>query len=261
MHASFRYLASVACLAAVPVLTGAKGDGCAAASQSEAPDVTGEWDIAYESEIGVEIKIGGAVYTATVGAQGGLVTIDHEGEPLTFDLDCARPEIVCPSEAWPETVSIEQRNTQYEHQMIVALPTQKCDGATRPADPAACGAGTNNPECEDVCDGEITVTTQDAFGVIGEAGESFRLYLGGGAVTNGVNCALLGWSVADANLVTEGEGTAEWTATRMEQGVVTVAYAGGCLWVADVTPDPGLEAAIVAASVTFTVGFTGDRLN
>ncbi len=261
MRSSFRHGVSLACLAALPVLTGAQGDGCAAGSKSPAPDVSGDWGVAYEEAIGVEVKIGGAVYTSSIGAQGGQVTIDHEGQPITFDLDCARPEIVCPAEAWPEDVSIEQRNTEYEHQMIVNLPKQHCVGTTRKADPSECGSGTNNPDCEDVCDGEIAVTEQEAFGVIGESGDSFRLYLGGGVATNGVNCALLGWSVADAELVSEGEGTDAWTANEMKAGVVTVAYAGGCLWVADVSPDPGLEAAILGASVTFTVGFTADRAN
>ena len=45
----------------------------------------------------------------------------------------------------------------------------------------------------------------------------------------------------------------------MTDGVVTVGYAGGCLWVADTDADPELEAAILGASVTFTVPFTGKR--
>ncbi|NUO51437.1 MAG: hypothetical protein HOV80_21495 [Polyangiaceae bacterium] len=259
MRFSLRFVASLLCLGTIPVLTGAKGDGCAAGSKSPAPDVAGDWAVTYEDEIGVEVKIGGAVYTSKIGVQGGEVTIDHEGKPLKFDLDCSRPEIVCPAEAWPEEVAIEQKNTEYEHQMIVHLPKQSCSGTMRAAKPEECGANTINPDCEDVCDGEITVTDQEAFGVIGEEGDSFRLYLGGGIASNGVNCALLGWSVADADLVTEGEGTETWVANDMKNGVVTVAYAGGCLWVANVDADPDLEAAVLGASVTFTVGFTSAR--
>lgn len=256
---SFRYAVTMTCLCALPLLAGAKGDGCAAASTSEAPDVAATWAIEYEDQIGVEIRIGGAVYTSSIGLEGGEVTIEHEGQPLTFDLDCSRPEIVCPGEAWPSTVEIEQRSADYEHQMVVTLPMQKCLGTIRDAEPSECGPGTNNPECDDVCDGEVTVEEKEAFGVIGEDGDSFRLYLGAGIATNGLNCALLATSVADANLSTQGEGTTEWTATSMTEGVVTVAYSGGCLWVGDVSADPGLEAAIIGASVTFTVGFTGQR--
>lgn len=242
-----------------PLAVAAKGDGCAAASRSEAPDVTGEWAIDYAEAIGVEIDIGGTVYTSELGPTGGQVTIDHEGQPLTFDLDCARPEVVCPAEAWPDTVSIDQKNDTYEHQMIVTIPKQTCSGSLVEPDPASCGDGTTNQDCKKVCDGDITVTSADAFGVIGEAGDSFRLYLGAEAASNGVNCAMLGWSYADADLVTEEEGTDGWRATAMESGTVTVAYAGGCLWVANVDADPALESAVLGASVTFTVPFRGER--
>ncbi|MGE3545646.1 MAG: hypothetical protein AB7L28_17040, partial [Kofleriaceae bacterium] len=168
---------------------GAQGDGCAANSRSPAPDVRGTWDITYDDMIGVEVKIGGAVYHAELGAGGGAVTINHAGKPYTFDLACERPDVVCPSEAWPEQVVIEQRNVQRQHQMIVNLPSADCTGELTQPDPGSCGAGTSNPNCDLVCDGEIAIKTAQAFGVIGETGDSFRLYLGGGIVTNGVNCA------------------------------------------------------------------------
>src|SRR5512138_638278 len=86
--------------AALPLMMGAQGDGCAAGSTSPAPDVRGTWGITYDDTIGVEVKIGGAVYNAELGAAGGQLTINHQGKPYTFALDCSRPEIICPSEAW-----------------------------------------------------------------------------------------------------------------------------------------------------------------
>ncbi len=247
--------ASLAFLA-LPLLMGAQGDGCAAGSASAAPDVAGAWSITYDDTIGVEIKIGGAVYHADLGAGGGAVTIDHAGKPYTFDLACARPEIVCPSEAWPTQVLIEQRDERHEHQMIVDLPAARCDGTlSRPA-PGTCGAGTTNPNCDLVCGGDITVESRETFGVIGESGETFRLYLGAGIVTNGLNCALLGYSVADGELVTAGGGD-DWTATAMEAGLVTIGYAGGCLFVG--TVDGSNQALLAAAEVKFTTGFSGVR--
>jgi hypothetical protein len=254
-------LSAVLFAAALPSLMGARGDGCAAGSQSPAPDVTGEWRIMYDDVIGVEITIGGSVYTAELGAQGGAFTIDHQGNPLTFDLDCARPEVLCPSEQWPAQVTVEQRNTRYEHQMIVTLPMQSCSGALVAADPDECGSDTNNPNCDDVCTGDIVVNEREVFGVIGERGESFRLYLGGGIATNGINCALLGWSVADADLGTVGAAdTADWEALTMDRGIVTVGYAGGCLWAGDPNMDGELEALVLGASIKFTTGFVGDKL-
>jgi hypothetical protein len=203
------------------------------------------------------VKIGGAVYEAELGAVGGQVTINHQGKPYTFSLDCARPEIVCPSEAWPGQVLIEQRDVQHQHQMIVNLPAADCDGPLTEPAPGTCGAGTSNPSCDLVCGGDITVRTQEAFGVIGEAGDSFRLYLGGGIVTNGINCALLGYSLADADLVTTGEAGAAWEATAMEAGLVTIGYAGACLFAG--TVDGVDQALLVGAELKFTTGFTGAK--
>src|SRR5260221_8568117 len=88
-------------LVTLPVTMGAAGDGCAAGSKSPAPDVIGTWNIAYDNQIGIEAKIGDAVYNAQLGASGGSFTINHQGTPYTFNLDCSRPDVVCPSEAWP----------------------------------------------------------------------------------------------------------------------------------------------------------------
>src|SRR5262245_66051530 len=108
--------------------------------------------------------------------------------------------------------------------MVVNLPSAQCDQPLTTPAPGSCGAGTSNPNCDLICGGDITVRTQQAIGVIGEAGESFRLYLGGGIVTNGINCALLGYSVADADLATTGKGGDDWEATAMNAGLVTVGY-------------------------------------
>jgi hypothetical protein len=239
---------------------GAAGDGCAAASKADAPDVVGWWDISYADNLDVKITLGGAAYEATLGAEGGAVTIDHNGQPFTFDLDCTKPEVLCPSEAWPASIKVEQRNAKALHQMQVTLPTQTCEGTLRAAVPAECGAETDNPDCDDVCEGTVTTKEEERLGVIGEDGKSFRLFLGAGLVSNGVNCALLGVSVADADLVATGGPSSEtWTATAMTNGVVTVGYTGACLWAGDVTGDGQIEALAVGASVTFATGFTGAR--
>ena len=247
--------------AATPLLLGAQGDGCATSSRSPAPDVSGRWAIDYDDVLDVSINIGGVVYEEQLGAGGGVITIDHQGQPLTFDLDCARPEILCPSEAWPNEVTIEQRDERFEHRMIVTLPSQRCVGELVDPDPAECGPDTNNEACDRVCTGEVVIEEAEAFGVIGESGDTFRLYLGGGIASNGINCALLGFSLADAYLGTEGAPTsADWRAHSMDAGLVTVGYAGGCLWAGDPNLDGELEALLIGASVTFTTGFTGDRL-
>ena len=121
----------------------------------------------------------------------------------------------------------------------------------------SCGAGTSNPNCDLVCGGDITVRTAQAFGVIGESGETFRLYLGAGIVTNGINCAMLGYSVADAELVNEGASGTDWEAVAMESGLVTIGYSGACLFAG--TMNGTDQALLVGAEVKFTTGFTGTK--
>jgi hypothetical protein len=241
----------------LPLAMGAQGDGCAAGSTSPAPDVRGTWNVAYDDTIGVEVTIGGAVYNAQLGAGGGAFTINHNGKPYTFNLDCSRPDIVCPSEAWPSEVVVEQRDVMHQHQMVVDLPQATCSAPLTEPAPGTCGTGTNNPNCDLVCGGDVTVKTAQAFGVIGEAGDSFRLYLGGGIVTNGINCAMLGYSVADADLVTTGSKGSNWEATRMNAGLVTIGYSGACLFAG--TVDGTNQALLVGAEVKFTTGFTGAK--
>jgi hypothetical protein len=247
-------------LVCLPLTLGAQGDGCAANSRSPAPDVTGTWDVTYDDTLSVEVAIGGAVYQQTLGASGGVFTINHNGQPLEFDLNCDRPEVLCPSEAWPATVRADQRNTTFEHRMIVTLPTQSCDGVLVEPDPSECGEGTLNETCDMVCDGTMTVQDAERFGVIGETGDTFRLFLGAGAATNGINCALLGVSLADADIsTTGGPDTGDWQAVSFDNGLVTVGYAGGCLWAGDPNMDGQLEALVVSAAIKFTTGFTALR--
>ena len=236
------------------------GQGCAALSESEVPDFEGTWHVAYDDTMLVEITIGGAVYTAEVGPQGGAIDIDHNGQPLSFDLACEKPEVVCPSEAWPETVRAEQRNEMYQHQVIMTLPLQACDGDLVAPDAAECGEGTDNPDCEDVCTGEVVTNLQETFGVLDEDSETFELFLGGGVATNGINCALLGLSVAKADVIsTDPDARGGWQAEAMENGEVITGYSGSCLWAGDPDMDGELEALVLGAGVKITTGFEATR--
>lgn len=251
----------LALLVVGPVVGGANEGGCAPMfSKSPAPNVVGTWAVDYDDTIGVEVTLGGAVYTTEIGIEGGSFTIDHDGTPITFDLDCARPEVVCPSEAFPATVRIEQREPLFPHRMHVMLPSQECAGVLVDPMPFECGSGTLNPDCEQVCDGDVVTVERETFGVIGEDGSTFELYLGAAIATNGINCALLGGSMAEGQWVTDGgPEQSTWEATGITEGVLTVGYAGGCLWADDVDSDGDLEAAVVSAGIRFTTGFTATR--
>jgi hypothetical protein len=71
----------------------------------------------------------------------------------------------------------------------------------------------------------------------------------------------LAYSLADADLVsTGGPRSGDWVSNSMEAGLVTVGFAGGCLWAGDPDMDQDLEALVIGAGLKFTTGFTGERL-
>jgi hypothetical protein len=250
----------------VPFLAAAKGKGCggdgdgpAIFSSTPAPDMSGTWDVTYDDRIDVEITIGGAVYTAEIGVEGGSVTIDHDGQPITFDLDCARPEVVCPTEVWPAEVSFRQDDPNYPHRVWMQIPTTECSGMLVEPDPSTCGPETNNPDCAEVCDGESVTTTKEAFGTVDEGGDDFWVGLDAKIASNGVNCLLIGGSIAQGALETTGSAeTEDWDAVAADGDVVTV-YAGGCLWAGDPNMDGELEALVLGGSVRFATGFSGSK--
>lgn len=240
------------------MLTGASE--CGKGATNPAPDVTGAWALSYADDLKVEITIGGAVYQETVGVQGGSVTINHDGQPFTFNLNCARPEVVCPSEVWAEQVSFNQKQPNFPRRVWVTIPQHSCDGELIDADPMECGADTANPDCEQVCDGETTTKNVETFGLMTEDGSQLNVFLGAGVASNGINCVALGISGASAEVVAEGSADSEnWTATALANGEIATGYAGGCLWAGDPDDDGTLEAVVLSASITLRTSFTGTR--
>jgi hypothetical protein len=246
---------------ALPLMMGAKGQGCAVSSTDPAPDVAGTWGVSYADTMEIDVTIGGAVYSKSLPSGGGLFSITHNGQPFMFNVDCSRPDVICPSEVWPNSVSIDQHDPAYPHRMWVQIPTQSCSGQLVQPQPSECGQGTLNPDCKPVCNGDVTTSSEDAFGVIAEDGSSFDLLLGAGVATNGKNCALLGLSWAHATLDNSGSATvpADWNSHAMSDGTVETAYAGGCVWVSDPNMSQDQQALVLAATVEIKNGFSANK--
>ena len=247
----------------LPFLMGANGNGggCGGSfsSTTPAPNVSGSWAITYGTTMDVKVTIGTSVYVQSLPLGGGSFSVMHQGSPYAFNVDCSKPEVVCPSEVWPTTVAIDQRDQTYQHRMWVRIPTQTCSGATVAPKSTECGAGTTNPDCKPVCNGTVTTSSADAFGLIAEDGSKFSLLLGGGIATNGVNCVLLGVSAATATLETSKFGSL-WTASFMGNGTIKTGYAGGCLWAGavDAMGKP-TAAGVVGANIEISTPFTGKK--
>jgi len=245
-------------LSAGALLVGAEGGGCGAVSTSPAPDFAGTWNVSYADNYDVTIRLGGAVYTEEIDLAGGVITIDHDGQPLRFDLDCSLEAVVCPSEVLPMSVEMTQSNEDFPHQVYMTIPGTRCTSEPVDADPAECGEGTANPDCAPVCDGEVVVEDVRIFGVIDEPGERLDAVLGVGATSNGVNCALLSLSTLTAAINATGSAEGgDWYAQSVD-GQITTAYAGGCVWVAE-TVDAELEAVAIGATIEITTDFSASH--
>ena len=204
-------------VACAPLLGGAEGDCGPAFARDPAPDMSGAWNISYDDEFTVKVTLGAGAarreYTRTVSATGGTfqVPLTPDGsEMLTFDLDCTRPEVVCPSEVWPTMPSIRQNHPDYTHRIFLQLPTQQCSGNMVAPDDAECGAGTLNPDCEMVCDGDVATVVREAFGTIRDDEAGFDILLGGGVATTAGGVKL----IKDEN-IRDGAGLASKRAAEI----------------------------------------------
>ncbi len=87
----------------------ALGSGCGkTAASSLGPDFAGEWDVTYDDSMSFELRLGGQVQRSELDEAGGLFALRDAGMGLELDVDCTRPELVCPSEVWPRELDLKQ---------------------------------------------------------------------------------------------------------------------------------------------------------
>jgi len=243
-------------------------------SQDPAPDVRGTWQVTYDDQVQVEVKIGGASYVGTITGSHGTVSFTHDGSPIDLDLDCDDPLVTCPSELFPAQVELEQRRFQdYPHQVHMTVRDQECDGTWRMPDELAgeCGGDTGLDCSEQICDGTVVQTEKVALGSISNPDPpspllgstphySIGLALSGGIAVPTANCILVAGSFADADIVYDGSYDPEentMDAQALSDGVITVVYRGACFWGASYAQATGV--ALLGAEVRLTTGFTATK--
>lgn len=215
-------------------------------SGDPAPDLRGEWAVTYDDTLNVEINVGGQVYSGSVMGTAGSFEFTHEGETYTFELDCAEPALICPSEVFAETVTLEQRRFEdAPHQVHMPAAETRCVGRSRAPDEAAgeCGGETDIPCDVEICEGTVTETESVSLGSISEpdavVGDTppytISLALGGlitaFATSYGV-CIGMAGSHAEADIEYDGTYDTETNgmiATRLANGEVVMTLGGACL--------------------------------
>ncbi len=74
---------------------------------SLSPDFSGMWDVTYDDAMAIEVRVGEERLRANISDEGGPVAFRDGGTEIAFDVDCARPELVCPSEVWPRELPLK----------------------------------------------------------------------------------------------------------------------------------------------------------
>jgi hypothetical protein len=243
-------------------------------SGDPAPDVAGNWNVDYDDSFDVEFEIDGAVYSGTVAGTGGSMTFDHDGETYEFDIDCSRELIVCPSEVFPDRVTLEQRDfTDRPHQIYMTVNEAECTGEmVDPVEGEDCG-GETGIDCDDldqVCDGVMVTRNSARLGSISdpvpanpEVGSTpdytLAISLGGGIAVSGT-CAVIAAAQANADL--EYSGTYDpdansMTGTEMADGRIETTFAAGCFFVE--AAGGVAVGALAGAQIRLTTGFTATK--
>lgn len=241
-------------------------------SDLPAPDMRGTWDVTYDNVVDIEVSIGGAVYVGNITGGSGSMSFTHDGEPVTLDLECSDPLVICPSEIFPAEVDFEQRNFESRpHQVYMTVTESECTGEMVYPDPADCG-GETGIDCDElVCDGTVLDVGVDRLASISNPVPpspaigstpyySIGIALGGGMAIPTANCVLLGASYADADIQYSGTYDTETNnmeATDLTDGLITVIYKGACFWAAGGAGNLGV--ALLEAEVKLTTGFTASK--
>jgi hypothetical protein len=74
-------------------------------------DVTGNYDLAYDNKLLVQVNLGGAIRSVTQTGYGGITDFGtYNGMPVQIDLSqfCARTDVTCPSEQFWVKTAIDQ---------------------------------------------------------------------------------------------------------------------------------------------------------
>jgi hypothetical protein len=74
------------------------------------PSVAGTWDTLFDDVIDVSADVEGEEPQARIAAQGGRVAFHDAGAFVELEIDCSRPELICPQELLPRELQLDNRS-------------------------------------------------------------------------------------------------------------------------------------------------------
>jgi len=78
-------------------------------AQTPRPDLAGNWYLAYEDVIDVEVQLRGQSRRARVARSGGKVSLHDASGSIELNIDCGRPEVLCPTEMLDTQLTLTNR--------------------------------------------------------------------------------------------------------------------------------------------------------
>jgi hypothetical protein len=196
----FKALPAIALGASILACVSPDGGGGVPPGEVAPWDVRGNYALEYDNKLTITLNVGGVERRATANGPDEIVDLGtYMGEPLKLDLGeyCAREEVVCPSEALWDEISISQQDvqTKFDAHIINVI-----DNTNRDL-PAGQRAG--------VIGGFVNHKDLDRF-VLGIDGQS---------ASEG-DCGALAISLAAGRFQREGEHTEEVTFYKDAEGKV-----------------------------------------
>lgn len=205
-------LAAAPLLVAILACGGGTGGPADTSSTSGEQDVRGVYAVEWSDQLTIRLDIGGAVQEVTAGPDEVVTFNAPDGSPLEIDLAayCADPGVVCPSEAWPANVAIDQDSPE----VTSDLHTLRAWDADAPGSVVS-GAVDHRSD-------------QLLFGLDGASGGAS-------------NCAALAISLAGGTFAYPGVDTADTAESAgvtngaggpdgIVDGGVAIGWAGVCAW-------------------------------
>lgn len=192
-------------LTSLVLLTGATKGGCGQGLDNRPGDpgidVGGPlgalWNVQYSKTVEVVIKQGGAVVATQNVAVGVGATFDLGGVKVDLDAYCAREDVVCPYDVFPDQVKMTQPGSE-RHLLYVQY---------KPKGPLA------------------YLENVTLLGNV-DSDDDFSIALGISGAAAGA-CGLLGVSYATGHIQSNGDPIAPLGLSLT--GDIVTAYAGGCL--------------------------------
>jgi hypothetical protein len=199
-------------LLAVVLVTGCLPRGSGGDGGVDPRDVRGNYALTYDNALLLQLNIGGAVREVTTNGYGGIADFGtYQGQPVQLDLAqfCARPEVLCPSEAYWSKVSIDMPDLEKNRLLLQGLQVIDDENPHLDAGQHAAVVG----------------------GLVNHADDD-RFLVGLGAQGGSANsCGAIDVSFASGRFSRVGESTRQVTVYRMPNGAACDPDAG--------TPDAG----------------------